>query len=250
MSEVLSPFSPKNEYQLIWNKNGSVEMKKRDFSDNQKKVLERLGEIGFATRFQLVKQFSSDLKRGKHVVDMMMYRGVLVRHILHNTKNDQRTDIYTLSSGMAEIIEVEPVTKPNVPKLLRKLLLMQLLMRFLEIDPETIYLPFPKPFHGAFHLLGLDFRIGLIGDESVNVLQHFLKHDEEMRTILVVEELQNADRLKEEALKQRIRVITHADLINKDLSRSFYFYDSQRGWVQEDILLLDNKRELVDKKNK
>jgi hypothetical protein len=49
MSEVLSPFSPKNEYQLIWNKNGSVEMKKRDFSDNQKKVLERLGEIGCNT---------------------------------------------------------------------------------------------------------------------------------------------------------------------------------------------------------
>lgn len=231
---TISPFSTKKKYQLKWGKQSQKSIPKNiKINDAQVEALRSLGVLKFATKVQLSKQLNKNIRRGKQTVDFLKDNHVLVQHILEDTTSKSMIPFYSLSDEAASQLNIEPTFKYNVQQILKQLLLSQFYVRFKEIDSTTKALPFPSPFDGAFSLLNLDFRVGIIRGSTQSIIKHFLYHNEQMRTLLVVESLEEVSELLELSTGF-FRVTTDFHLLKSELSNSFH--KAQEGvWMQEII---------------
>ncbi|RXT05302.1 hypothetical protein [Ammoniphilus sp. CFH 90114] len=234
----LSPFSMLMKYQIRWGKIETKE-KKISLSENEQRVLKRFEVWQYATKNQLAKQLSRNLRRGKVAVDRLRDLGVIVEHGLIHPLTGAKNPIYTLHPNLAKKLGVQNEPTKNIENLLRNILLNQVFVRFSEVDEHVEILPFPSPFDGALTLNKIDYRLGIIRGSMQPIVKHFLYHKEKMRTLLVVEDLNQANELL--AIENPFfRVTTDYHLLKTDLSKSFY--RSENGdWVSELVPVFKSK---------
>lgn len=231
----ISPFSMQKSYRVIWGKeeNPPSHMKVK-LNDAQKLSLRRLATLKVCTTNQLAKQLHRQLRKGKDLVNDLRKKGLIVPHLLEEETTGARIPFYSLSPTYAGKIGLDAISKPLVAQeILKKMLLSQLFVRFLEVDPQVEVLPFPNPFDGALHILGNDFRVGVIRGNVGAIQNHFLYHQEQMKTLLVVERLLEADQLNS-IYTPLIRVTTDYHLLKGELATSFHKL-SDGVWKQVSI---------------
>lgn len=231
---TVSPFSVQKEYHLKWGKPGQKSIPKNiQLNDVQIQTLKRLEVLKYATKVQMAKQLNLNLRRGKQTVDYLQENNVLVQHLLQDKTKGAVIPFYSVSDEAASRWSIETVPKYDIQQILKQLLLSQFYVRFKELDNTTEVLPFPSPFDGAFSLLGLDFRVAIIRRSAHAILKHFLYNNEQMRTLLVVERMEEASELLPLS-NGFFRVTMDYHLLKSDLSTSFY-RAYQGEWVQEVI---------------
>jgi hypothetical protein len=239
-AKTFSPFSARKSYGVRWGKEPSTIKTQLKMNEIQTKALKRLHILKIATKVQLAKQLNpGNIRRGKHHVDALKSNQYIVQHLLQDKETGSQIPFYSLSYQAAGRFGAQSIKPMDVEDIVKHLLLSQLFVRFYELDLKTEALPFPSPFNGAFSVFSLDFRIAIIRGSIQPIIKHFFYHHEEMRTLVVVERLEEAQELKQ-FTDTPLRVTTDYDLLKSDLSTGFYRLEGQ-NWVKEVIPIFKKK---------
>jgi hypothetical protein len=241
----ISPFSMANRYIVRWGRQPNVKIPKLNLHERKTEALRNLSVLKLASKIQLALQFNpGNIRRGKKNVDFLKDKGVLVEHALISRERNQTIPFYSLSDQMLESFGEKPMNKMYTIDILKQLLLSQFQTRFLAIDEKTKVKIFPKPFDACFEIMGSEFRVAVIREkvQLEKVHNHLKFMDENMRTLIVIEDLEYARMLLHlENKADMFRVITDHNLLKSDLCDSFYRVENN-DWYPEYIEPFDIKK--------
>lgn len=225
----LSPFHMENKYIIKWGRQPSdtIKLKISTLNTAQRKVLENLGFLYFASKVQLAKILNpGNIRRGKKNVSFLLDKGYLVEHTLTGRENNKFMPVYSLSNPARKIYGLDKFQKALTIELLQKLLVSQFHSRFHEIDPETKVEETKSPFDARFTVKGMQFQVATLREkvQRDKVYNHIRFMEDEMKTLIVVSDWDDAKKFLDIKDQTHLfRITTDHNLLKEDLSESFSY---------------------------